>query len=99
MDEKQAKDALEKDLKNYKKLERINKSDEFNDFFDAQVTTATLKMLSCFTGKGPQNWDEFCRIRGEVVGILYPIQQVRGAKVAQQQLRDQLDNIYNQEVE
>lgn len=99
VDEKKAKDALEQDLKAYKKLERINKSDEFNDFFDAQITTATLKILSCFTGKGPQNWDEFCRIRGEVVGILYPIQQVRGAKALQKQLQEQLDNIYNQAVE
>lgn len=96
-DPKQYEEALKQDLKAYSKLERINKSDEFNDFFDLQVSTVVQKMLSLFTGKGPKNWDEFCRIRGEVIGVLYPIQQIRGAKVLKKQLQDQLNTIYNSE--
>lgn len=97
-DVKQVEKALNEELKNYKKLERINKSDEFNDFFELQMATVVQKMLSCFTGKGPEDWDAFCRIRGEVVGMLYPIQQVRGAKAMQKQIQAQLDTMYNQEV-
>lgn len=97
--EKKAKDALESDLKAYKKLDKINNSDEFNDFFDLQISTAVQKMLLCFTGTGPKNYDDFCRIRGEVVALLYPIQQIRGAKALQKQLTDQLDNIYNKQLD
>lgn len=90
--------ALEDELKNYRKLEKINSSDEFNDFFELQVATVVQKMLSCFTGNGPKDWDEFCRIRGEVIGMLYPIQQIRGAKSIAKRIKEQLDNIYNVEV-
>lgn len=99
MDEQKAREAIAEDLKAYKKLEQINKSDEFNDFFELQISTVVQKMLTCFTGTGPKNYDDFCRIRGEVIGMLYPIQQIRGAKALQKQLQEQLDNIYNQEVE
>lgn len=91
----QHKAALEQELKSYSKLDKINNSDEFNDFFDLQVDTVTKKMLDCFTGTGPQSYDEFCRIRGEVIGILYPMQQVRGAKVIKKQIREQLNDYYN----
>ncbi len=97
MDEKAHKDALEQDLKNYKKLEKINGSEEFNTFFDLQVDTVVQKMLACFTGTGPKDWDEFCRMRGEVVAYLYPIQQIRGAKAMQAQMKEQLDAYYNKE--
>jgi hypothetical protein len=96
-DPKQYEEAIKQDLKAYAKLEKINKSDEFNDFFDLQVTTVTQKMLSMFTGTGPKDWNEFCRIRGEVVAALYPIQQIRGAKVMKHQLQEQLNAMYNTE--
>lgn len=98
MDETKHQAAIEEDLKAYRKLDRINKSQEFDDFFQLQITTVVQKMLACFTGAGPKDWDDFCRIRGEVVGILYPIQQVRGAKVMAKQLQEQLDTYYNQKV-
>lgn len=91
------KKSLEDDLKIYNKLDRINDSDEFNDFFSLQMDTATKKMLEMFTGKGPANWEEFTRIRGEVVGIIYPIQQIRGAKFLKRHLKQQLDEYYNSE--
>ena len=91
------KKALEDELRAYTKLDKINKSQEFNDFFDLQVDTVVKKMLTCFTGTGPQNWDEFCRIRGEVVGALFPIQQVRGAKSIASEIKSQLNEYYNSE--
>lgn len=95
---KQYEDALKEDIKAYKKLDKINGSDEFNDFFAFQITTVTKKIMDCFAGEGPKNWDEFCKLRGEVIGILLPIQQVRGAKVVSDQLQQQLDTMYNQQV-
>lgn len=94
---KEYEEALKEDLKAYTKLEKINKSDEFNDFFDLQISTVTQKMLSIFTGNGPKDWEEFQRIRGEVVAYLYPIQQIRGAKVLKNQLQNQLNEMYNTE--
>lgn len=91
------KHALEQELKAYTKLERINKTDEFNDFFDLQIDTVVQKMLTCFTGTGPKDWDEFCKIRGEVIGILYPIQQVRGAKILKAKMKEQINEYYNTE--
>lgn len=97
MEEQTYKDALNQDLKNYKKLEKINSSEEFNTFFDLQVDTVVQKMLACFTGTGPKDWNEFCRIRGEVIAYLYPIQQIRGSKAMQKQMKEQLDDYYNKE--
>lgn len=97
-DPKQYGEAIKQDLKAYEKLERINKSDEFNDFFELQITTVVQKMLTLFTGAGPKDWADFQRIRAEVVAALYPIQQVRGAKVMKAKLKEQLDSIYNTEV-
>lgn len=99
MDDRQHREALNEDLKAYKKLDKINNSQEFDDFFQLQITTVVQKMLACFSGKGPKDWEEFCKIRGEVIGMLYPIQQVRGAKVLAKQLQDQLDTYYNQKIE
>lgn len=95
MDDDAHKRALEDDIKNYKKLDKINQSEEFNTFFDLQINTVALKMLAMFTGKGPDNWDEFCKQRGEIIAYLYPIQQVRGAKAMQQQITDNLNTYYN----
>lgn len=99
MDEEQQAKAREKalteDLKAYKKLDRINQTEEFDAFFQLQIATVVQKMLSLFTGQ-PKTHDEYLALRGEIVAYLYPIQQIRGAKVMAKQLQEQLDNIYNQ---
>lgn len=98
MEEQQAKaqkEAVESEFVNYTKLDRINDSEEFNAFFDLQIDTASQKIMSLFTGNGPKDWNEFCRIRGEVIGIIYPIVQIRGANVMKDQLKDQLNSYYN----
>lgn len=96
-DPKKMEEGIKQDLKNYQRLDKINGSDEFNDFFQLQIDTAATKMLAVFTGTGPKDWDEFCRIRGEVVAYLYPIQQIRSAKAMKQQLTEQLSNYYNKQ--
>lgn len=94
-DEEKAKQALKDDIKNYSSLKAINKSEEFNTFFDLQIKTVAHKMMSLFTGNGPKDWDEFCRIRGEVIAALYPIQEVRGAESMIKHLTEQLNQLYN----
>ena len=97
MEDDQQKIAIEQELKNYKKLDRINQSEEFETFFKLQIDTVVLKMLACFTGNGPTDWNDFCKRRGEIVAYLYPIQQIRGAKVMQKQLADNLNTMYNEQ--
>lgn len=99
MDEQKHQEALNEDLKAYKKLDKINNSTEFDDFFKMQITTVTQKMLSCFTGSKPLSYEEYLAVRGEIIAYLYPIQQIRGAKVMAKQLQDQLDAYYNQKVD
>lgn len=99
MDDQKQKEAWQEDLKAYKKLDKINNSAEFDDFFQYQITQVVQKMLSVFSGKGPANWDEFCRLRGEVLGMLVPIQQVRGAKYVAKQLQEQIDTYYNSKLD
>lgn len=96
-DPRKYEEGLKEDLKAYSKLEKINKSDEFNDFFDLQISTVTQRMLSLFTGLEAPNYEKYLQIRGEVVAMLYPIQQVRGAKVLKKQLQEQLNTMYNTE--
>lgn len=99
MDEnKQHEEALKGELKNYAKLDRINNSEEFDTFFKLQINTVAQKMLALFTGDGPKDWDDFCKKRGEVIAMLYPIQQVRGADVMKKQIAEQLNTYYNAKV-
>lgn len=92
-------DGIKQDLKRFEKLERINKSDEFNDFFDLTIKTAADKMLWAFTGDNIKSWDDFCKVRGEIVSYLYPIQEIRGAKAMKQHLQDNLNQYYGKQVD
>lgn len=97
-DVKKQAQAIQDDIKHYKKLDAINTSPEFDEFFNLQIETAAKKMLACFTGAGPANWEEFCKLRGEVVAYLYPIQEIRGTKAMIQTLTEQLNTYYNKQI-
>lgn len=94
------KQDLEAQAKAYKKLQKIGQSQEFNDFFDFQLKTVAEKMLWAFTsgkdGDNVKNWDDFCKVRGEVVARLHPIQEVRGADAMIAHFKKQLDDYYKQ---
>jgi hypothetical protein len=87
-------EAIRKDIKNYAELKAINNSSEFDRFFKLQIDTVVAKILAVFTGKGPENWDEFCKVRGEIIAMLYPIQEVRGAETMIKHLTEQMNNYY-----
>ena len=99
MDNEEQKLLVEQEVKSYQKLEKINQSAEFQDFFALQVDTAVQKIMQLVAGNGPKDWDEFCKVRGEIIGILYPIQQVRGSKTIIKQLTEQINTYYNTQPE
>jgi len=92
-------ESIQRDIKNYEKLSRINKSQEFNDFFQLQLDSAAQKMVWAFVGENIKNWDEFCKVRGEVTAYLYPIQEIRGADAMKKQLLTNLNQYYGKQVD
>lgn len=91
--------AAQKEIKAYEKLKKISKSEEFNDFFDFQLETVAQKMLWAFTtgkdGDNVKTWEDFCKVRGEIVARLHPIQEARGAEAMLEYMKDQLKKVYN----
>jgi hypothetical protein len=87
-------DGIKDDLKNYEKLSRINKSQEFNDFFDLQIKTVVDKMLWTFIGDNIKTIEDFYKLKGEVTAYLYPIQEIRTAKELKEQLEERLNQYY-----
>lgn len=95
MDEaEQHKSAINDQLKVYARLNRINNSQEFNDFFDLVQRTVSEKMIWAFTGDNIKTMDDFYKVRGEIISYLYPMQEVRGAEALSKQLKEQLESYY-----
>lgn len=95
MDDTQT-EGIKKDLEALSKLEKINKSAEFNDYFDFILKTAADKMLWAFIGDGIKTWDEFLKTRAEITAYLFPIQEVRSATAMKERLNQSLKDIYGQ---
>lgn len=92
-------EALKEEVKYYQKLKRVADSQEIKDFFDFQIKTVAEKMLWAFTsgkdGDNVKSWEDFCKVRGEVIARLHPIQEVRSAEATEAHLKEQLDKFYN----
>lgn len=107
--EKKATKELEEQMKSYKNLQKIGDSQEFNDYFEFCIQAVTDKMIWMFgTHPDPltktstdniQNWDDFCKARGEIVARLQPIQAVRDSGAIVEHLKKQLDGYYNKRPE
>lgn len=98
MEEKQRK-ALSEDIKAYQKLAKIKDSEEFKTYFETQLDILVKKLIWAFTtgkdGDNVKNWEDFCRVRGEIVARLQPIQDVYGAEDMVSYLNTQLKQLYN----
>lgn len=92
------KEGLEEDLKAIKKLKKIGDSQELNDYFNFVLDTVAKKITLAFTSEGIKSWDEFLKLRGEIVAYLYPIQEIRGAEAAEKQIKDQLNQYYGKNI-
>ena len=90
--------ALEEQIKAYTKLKKISNSDEFKEYFEFLIKITADKMLWAFTtgknGDNIKNWDDFCKVRGEIIARLQPVQEIYGAESITKTLKDQLDNYY-----
>lgn len=102
-DQKQAeayKDSLQEEIKHYGKLKKVSQSQEVSELFDLMLKTTVDKMIWAFTtgkdGDNIKSWDDFCKVRGEVVARLQPIQEVRGAESMEKYLLEQLSGYYKQ---
>lgn len=102
-DAKNVEKGLQEQIKAYKKLQKIAESQEFQDYFDFQMKTVADKMLWSFTtgkdGDNVKNWDDFCRVRGEIVARLQPLQDVYGSKQMVNYLKQQLDMYYKNQLD
>lgn len=97
---KKLKEAQDEQVKAYKKLGKIKGSKEFEEFFVFLMKTVTDKMVWAFTtgkdGDNVKDWDDFCKVRGEIVARLHPIQEIYGADKMAQYLEKQLNEYYKQ---
>jgi hypothetical protein len=96
-EEDQAKayqDGLQKEINAYGKLKDIGQSKELSDFLDLLMDTAAQKMSWAFIGDNVKSWEDFLKVRGEIVSYLFPIQEIRGADAMEKQLKSQLDQFY-----
>lgn len=91
---KQAEEAIEKDLRGYRALNQLNKNADFDVFFDLLLKTCADKMLWTFTGDNVKNWDDFCKVRGEIISYLFPVQEIRSAEAMTKHLQEQLTQFY-----
>lgn len=91
--------GLREDIKAYSKLKKLSNSDEIAEFMDLLIKTAAQKMVWSFTADNVKNWDDFCKVRGEIVSYLYPIQEIQGAGTMEKHLKEQLDSFYRTAVD
>lgn len=88
------KQAITKDVKHYKELKKVAQSFDFQPFFDEIIKTTAQKMFLAFSSDQIKNWDDFCKVRGEVIAYLYPLQEVKGADEMVKRLEEQLTDYY-----
>lgn len=93
-DPKAARAAIEKESNAYKVLKDIPKSKELDDFLGLLIQTVAEKMVWSFTGENIKNYEDYLKVKGEIVSYLYPIQQIRGADAMVQHLDKQLKEYY-----
>lgn len=91
--------GLREDIKAYAKLKKLSKNEELAEFLNLLIKTAAQKMVWAFTADNVKNWDDFCKVRGEVTSYLYPIQEIRGAEAMEKHLKEQLDRFYKSAID
>lgn len=87
-------EALREDINAYRKLQNLSNSEDADQIFNLLLTTATRKIITAFTTDEIKNWEDFCKLRGEVFACLYPVQEVRGAQAIADKLQSTLDGFY-----
>lgn len=88
------KSAVQKELNAYKELNRLNKSGEFDVYVDTIIKLCTVKMVDAFIGDKVKTFEDYLALKGEITGLLLPIQDVRSAEALQSKLQESLNEWY-----
>ena len=91
MDEK----TLQEDIAAYRRLATLGLTEEFKEYSDMLYRTVSGIMITAFTTQSIKNWDDFCKVRGEVVARLQPLQAVGEANAMAAHLEQQLKEFYD----
>lgn len=92
-------EGTKNDIKAYRELQNVANSEDFDKFFSLLMETVSSKMVWAFTtdkdGKdNVKNWEDFCRVKGEIAARLQPIQEIRGAGAMAEYLSQKLEEYY-----
>lgn len=87
-------EAINQQIAFYNDLKNLSNSADVQKVLDLFLKTATEKIVRAFTTDTIKDWNDFCKLRGEVFSCLYPVQEVRGAQSISDHLRKELDNLY-----
>lgn len=82
-----SKKSLKEEIESYRKLQSVALTDEFQEYSNRLIKTVSEKMIYAFTADSIKTYDDFCRVRGEIIARLQPLQEVHGAG----QIADSLD--------
>lgn len=93
---KQQAQAQKEEVAAYRRLETLSVQNEFKEYSDRLIKTVAEKMIFAFTGDAIKNWDDFCKVRGEVHARLQPLQEVHEAGAIARTLEEKLKEFYAQ---
>lgn len=87
--------SIQEEITKLRALQSVADSEQFEAYFDFLLKTVAEKLLWAFTtgkdGDNIKNWDDFCKLRGEVVARLHPIQEVYGSTGMIERLQTSLE--------
>lgn len=90
--------AIAEQVEEYNQLKYLLGDEKFKAYSDMLLRTVTQKMIWAFTtgkdGDNVKNWEDFVKVRGEILARLQPLQEVYGAEAMVEYLNRQLRESY-----
>lgn len=94
-DDQALKKAQQEEIRAYKRLESVSQQGEFTEYSDRLIKTVVSKMIFAFTNDSVvKDWNDFCKVRGEIVARLQPLQETHEAGALARHLETQLKEFY-----
>jgi hypothetical protein len=89
--------GIRAELDVYTKLRELKSTPGFENFLVFLTRATSIQMMTAFVGNDVKCWEDFLKIRGEVVANLRILQEVGGSEMIEKQLSDQLKQYLNPE--
>lgn len=89
-----AREAIKEEIKRYRDLQHVTDNEAFKAYSSLLIDTVVNKMIWAFTENNIKDWNDFCKLRGEIVARLQPLQEVHGAQAMIEQLTQQLNQYF-----